>query len=608
MPLIDGVRDGAHDTTRDAVPEAVREGAPGPLLLGPLLRYVDGTSASVWVETRAPAAVRVEVDLPGGGTGGGSTRTLALHGHHFALVVVRGLPAGRRLPYRVLVDEGAGERAAWPPPAPGWSWPPSEIRTPAPGADLRLAFGSCRRAGDDGAESVRLVGVDALSALARRTVEEHGAEERWPDLLLFVGDQVYADDPTPATKRRLRERHRTGPDAGGDVREEIGDFEEYTWLYHETWGPEAVRWLLSTVPTCMLLDDHDLRDDWNTSDAWRREVSRQPWWRDRVAGAFASYWVYQHLGNLSPDELDADDLLARLRAEPDDAARDRLLDAFALGADADPSSARWSFARDLGPARLVAVDSRCARQLEPGRRRITDEAEWRWVREQALGAQDAGRADGPARHLLLATTLPVFLLHGVHHAEGFDEAVADGAWGRRAAGWAEKLRQAADLEHWAAFRASFADLVRLLADVGEGPRPPAGVLVLSGDVHCSYTARVRLPGAGPDAPAVHQLVMSPFRNPLSRGVRVANRLLDSRPARALTRALAAAAGVREPGVSWEVERGPWFANGVMTVVLAGDGTADVEVDHAVLEGGRQRLRRTLSDRLSAPGRERVTSA
>ncbi|NAZ85899.1 DUF7800 domain-containing protein [Kineococcus indalonis] len=600
MPTTDEVQPAAHDATGD--------GASAALLLGPLLRYVDDTSASVWVETRTPARVRVEVDLPGGRRADGATGTLTLHGHHFALVVVPGLPAGQRLPYRVLVDDGEGEALAWPPPAASWRWPASEIRTPERGADLRLAFGSCRRAGDDGPESVRLVGVDALSALAHRMVGEHHAEERWPDLLLFVGDQVYADDPTPALKERLRERHRGGPDAGEDVREEIGDFEEYTWLYHETWGPEAVRWLLSTVPTCMLLDDHDLRDDWNTSDTWRREVSRAPWWRDRVAGAFASYWVYQHLGNLSPEELAGDALLARLRAEPDDAERDRLLDGFALRADEDPSTARWSFSRDLGPVRLVAVDSRCARRLAPGARRIADEAEWGWVREQVLGAQDEEREDGPARHVLLATTLPAFLLHGIHHAEGFDEAVADGAWGPRAARWAEALRQAADLEHWAAFRSSFGDLVRLLGDVAAGPRPPSSVLVLSGDVHCSYTARVRVPGAGEDGPAVHQLVMSPFRNPLSRGVRLANRLLDSRPARTLTRALAAAAGVRDPDVSWRVENGPWFDNGVMTVVCAQDGTAAVEVDHAVDDGGRPRLRSTLRHRLSAPGRERVTSA
>jgi hypothetical protein len=566
------------------------------LLLGPLLRYVDTTRATVWVEVDEPGTVRVEVALPDGSTTGGRDDTLTLHGHHFALVVLEGLPTGERLPYTVhwrargaTGAEDAGARL-WPPR--DWSWPASEIRTPREGDPLRLAFGSCRRAGDDGEESTRLVGVDALSALAHRMVDEP-VEGRWPDLMLFVGDQVYADDPNPGIVERLRERHAGGPDDEDDVRDEIGDFEEYTWLYHETWGHEAVRWLLSTTPTCMLLDDHDLRDDWNTSDVWREQVSALPWWRERVTGAFASYWIYQHLGNLSPDELAGDDLLNRLRGIEDDAERDRRLDEFARAADEDAGTVRWSFYRDLGTTRLVAIDSRCARRLDPADRHITGEDEWAWVRSLALGAD----REEPARHLLLATTLPAFLLHGIHHAETFDEALASGRFGRVVAGWGEKLRQAADLEHWAAFHTSFRELVDLLGEVGRGERAPASVLLLSGDVHCSYTAQVHLPGVDPGSTVVHQLVMSPFRNPLQRAMKVANRLFDARPVRGILRGLAAATGVREPAVSWDVEHGPWFDNGVMTVVLDPDGRAGLEVDHA-RRGARPRLRRTLTDELT----------
>ncbi|WP_432564305.1 DUF7800 domain-containing protein [Kineococcus sp. SYSU DK003] len=544
-------------------------------LLGPVLRHVDTSSATVWVEVDVPGVVHVDVQLPGASCVRGSEPTLTLHGHHFALVVVEGLPSGQALPYTVSLEG----RQIWP---PVWDWPASEIRTAAPGAPVRLAFGSCRRAGDDGEESTRLVGVDALSALARRLLQ--GGDR--PDVLLLAGDQVYADDPNPGIVERLRERNAGRPEGAPDVRDEIGDFEEYTWLYHETWGPDPVRWLLSTVPTCMLLDDHDLRDDWNTSDVWRTQVGKRPWWRDRVTGAFASYWIYQHLGNLSPADLAGDRLLRVLRETGDDAERDAVLDEFARTADTHPGTARWSFSRDLGTTRLVAIDSRCSRRLTPGARYITDAAEWDWVRGQAL-------APG-ARHLLLATTLPPFLLHGIHHAETFDEAVADGRFGRRAAGWAERLRQAADLEHWAAFHRSFRQLVELLGELGRRPDAPASVLLLSGDVHCSYTAQVRLPGVDPARTAVHQLVMSPFRNPLDRGMQLANRLLDRRPVRAVLRGLALLAGVREPDVTWQVEHGPWFENGVMTVVLDPDGAATVEVDHAGRCQGAPRLRRTVT--------------
>ncbi|MFB9375466.1 alkaline phosphatase family protein [Kineococcus gynurae] len=596
---------------RSPSPSAV----PG-LLLGPMLRHVGEHRATLWVETEAPGRVEVLVDVPDSGTVRAGAETLTLHGHHYALVIVEDLPAAANLTYRVEVD---GSRV-WPPE--GSTRPPSRIRTLDVERDVRLSFGSCRRAGGHTAEDVDRLGVDALTALAERLCAEdpEAAGGSWPDVLLFVGDQVYADLPNPEVVGRLRERHAGRPQseqlpteqADADVSEEIGDFEEYTWLYHETWGGDprtdhegsagggAVRWLLSTVPSVMLLDDHDLRDDWNTSASWKEEISAQPWWRDRVTGAFASYWVYQHLGNLSPDEIAADPLLARLRAEPDPERRDEILDEFARLADADPSSARWSFVRDLGETRLVAVDSRCARQLTPGDRRITDAEEWEWVTRQAHGE---GRLT-PVRHLLLATTLPPFLVHGIHHAEGWNEALADGRWGRRVQAWSENFRQVADLEHWSAFRRSFDDLIALLRDVCTGEQAPASILVLSGDVHCSYTAEVQLPGVDRTRTEVHQLVMSPFRNPLSWGMRFAFRILDSRPLRALSRGLAQAAGVQDPPVRWQVQAGPWFDNGVMTVALDPAGGAGVTVEHAGTRDGRPVLRRTAARALT-PAHRRV---
>ena len=83
-------------------------------------------------------------------------------------------------------------------------------------------------------------------------------------------------------------------------------FAEYERLYRHSWGDPEIRWLMSTVPTAMIFDDHDIRDDWNTSASWRADMKEKPWWRDRIRAGLASYWVYQHLGNMSPAEL-ADD-------------------------------------------------------------------------------------------------------------------------------------------------------------------------------------------------------------------------------------------------------------------------------------------------------------
>ena len=59
------------------------------LLLGPLLRYVDETSAAVWVETDAPGTVTVTR-----GTASASARTFVVHDHHYALVELDGLDPG----------------------------------------------------------------------------------------------------------------------------------------------------------------------------------------------------------------------------------------------------------------------------------------------------------------------------------------------------------------------------------------------------------------------------------------------------------------------------------------------------------------------------------
>ena len=540
------------------------------LKLGPLLRYVDETRATVWVETDEPCEVEIL---------GHRTPTWSVHGHHYALVLIEGLRPASETPYEVKLDGNQ----VWP--LADSPYGPSAIRTPRADGTFRLTFGSCRRSAPFDEQGFKDFGPDALVALAERMA---GGDEDRPDALLLLGDQVYADDPSDAVLAKLRQAHGGRQDT--EVADEIGNFEEYTWLYDDAWLTPAVRWLFSTVPLCMLLDDHDLRDDWNTSLSWRRWVTAQPWWHDRVVGAYASYWVYQHLGNLSPEQLEKDPTYAAMRALDDEDERSSYLDAFAWEADDDPVSTRWSFYRDFGArskgVRLVAVDSRCSRDLQPERRAMVDQHEWEWVRRHTVGAAE------PINHLLLASTLPFLLSPGLHHLEGWNEAVASGAWGRRAAGIGEDIRQGMDLEHWASFRKSFDDLTDLLTDLVRGENPPTSILMLSGDVHCSYVAEASLDAVEHPGTAVRQLTMSPFRNPVGRHIALANKLLDSRWMTALLHKLAKSAGVRDVAASWRTAYGPWFGNGVMTVVVDDDRVA-VDVDHAKVAGGRQELTSTV---------------
>ena len=67
--------------------------------------------------------------------------------------------------------------------------------------------------------------------------------DEWPHALLLLGDQVYADEVSPATPSTSARAATPRPPG-----EAIADFEEYTQLYRESWGEPTIRWLLSTVP------------------------------------------------------------------------------------------------------------------------------------------------------------------------------------------------------------------------------------------------------------------------------------------------------------------------------------------------------------------------
>ena len=146
------------------------------------------------------------------------------------------------------------------------------------------------------------------------------------------------------TTKEMQEFIRSRRDIREEPGKELKDYEEYAHLYQLAWSDEANRWLLSTVPTAMIFDDHDIRDDWNASLDWKREMEATSWWHERIVAGLASYWVYQHLGNLSPRERAEDELWQRIVAHDGELRADLSaeLDEFADRCDSDPNSYRWS--------------------------------------------------------------------------------------------------------------------------------------------------------------------------------------------------------------------------------------------------------------------------
>ncbi|MDP9250339.1 MAG: alkaline phosphatase family protein [Chloroflexota bacterium] len=525
------------------------------LLLGPILRHVGGRDATLWVETDRPCEVEVRA-----GSGSGHERTFTVAGHHYAMVVLSGLEPGSSTPYHVLLDGDP----AWP--GSDSTFPPSRIRTIDPGRPIRLLFGSCREGPSvrgDGPE----LDPDVLDAYAKRMAgQDH---EHWPDLLLLVGDQIYADETSAAIQDFIRGRR----DIKREPKAEVADFEEYTRLYAESWGEPTMRWLLSTLPSSMIFDDHDVRDDWNTSHAWRLDMQRTDWWEERITGALMSYWIYQHLGNLTPAGLASDEMYSAVRNLPD---ADAALRAFAQAADREADGAKgtmWSYRRDFGPVRLLVIDSRCGRVLADGRRSMVSEPEFDWIESQV--------EDGSFEHLIVATSMPWLLPRALHDIESMDEALCAGSRGRLLGRMGESIRRAADLEHWAAFRKSFDRLARFFERVGRGEHggsAPATICVVSGDVHHSYVSEADYHEALTSR--VFQIMCSPIHNTIPLLMQLVFHVGWSNTIEGIVRFLARRTGVPPLPIHWHHPSGPHFGNTLALLILDGR-SARVRLERAV---------------------------
>ena len=212
---------------------------------------------------------------------------------------------GTTTPYEVRLD---GERV-WPPA--GSALPPPRIRRAAPGD--RCGWPSapagtphrCRSRTPSSAASWAPTHWmrTRSSSRSRRTPSGRTACCCW------------ATRSTRTRPRRTQQKIRARRDVSKPPGLQVKTSPSTRSSTRESWGNPLVRWLFSTVPTSMIFDDHDVHDDWNTSRIWRRRMQQHSWWQERIIGALAAYWVYQHLGNLSPAAL-ADDEIYRRSARP----------------------------------------------------------------------------------------------------------------------------------------------------------------------------------------------------------------------------------------------------------------------------------------------------
>ncbi len=223
-----------------------------------------------------------------------------------------------------------------------------------------------------------------------------------------------------------------------------------------------VRRVLANCPCYMVLDDHDVTDDWNITAAWRHRVDTRPAGRRIVANALAAYWACQGWGNdpgVPPKEDFVDGVTAFAGPGEDDERARRFIAAAHGRGD-------WGFVAPTEPPALF-LDTRTQRRTEG---LGDDELPWLIDAPALARLGDRLRSHGhaPGEPLLVVSPTPVLGLAMVEHLQDLVEHVIGAA--------------AVDFEAWAANQTGLAAFLQTLLEIG-----PGRCTILSGDVHYGFT-------------------------------------------------------------------------------------------------------------------------
>lgn len=326
-----------------------------------------------------------------------------------------------------------------------------------PGATpTRFAFAlmSCHQP-FDAAGRVRPSAPQMLRA-AQRCLAEHDAR-----FVLMVGDQMYADDP-PALSLFDPDHFA---DAGPPGRRSILDCTAaevrrlYQRRYRHFWGLPEMQALQAAYPCYMILDDHDVANNWGSNPA-----HQIPPWRTVGEGALAAFADYQ---------------AARIRAT----------------GEARPEDFHYAFT--YGHTAVFVMDLRTGRRAGPGAR-LAAERQFDDLQRFLEATRENKK--------IVAVVLSVPLVHVPRRLARL---------GARLPGWGEDFS-----DRWSS-DAHVRDRDRLLATIHahQVRCPEQRVLLLSGDIHIGCVHRICWPDAA--VPPLYQLIASPLTHETPRWVQLA---------------------------------------------------------------------------------------
>ncbi|MFJ8437638.1 alkaline phosphatase D family protein [Kitasatospora griseola] len=409
------------------------------------------------------------------------------------------------------------------------------------GQSVNLLHGSCRK--PHGA------GKDALAA-ADGLLELHSADlVNRPSALLLTGDQIYADDvaedltaPIIELGADLMGFDETVPVLGGATvpvrglvggarglllakvftpdyagvlrnsaaRNHLMGFGEFAAMYllgwnKALWPPgvaaanadlaagyrtlSGVRRVLANIPSYMILDDHEITDDWNRTRTWEERVEQHPTGRRVVTNAVAAYWAFQGWGN-EPGRFPADFASPLKQYVSSGGASTTDYEEAFYPANPDPNDpngtggpSRWQYVTPTDPP-VIMLDARTRRGFDPNDKDRPAELLGATAIEHLrtlLSTIDVQR-----RAVILVAPTPVFGVPGMEKAEE-GRLLQD----TLAAVLAQTGAAAADLESWHANAPALHRVLFALLDAGVRQ-----CVVLSGDVHYGFADSAEFASGG----------------------------------------------------------------------------------------------------------------
>ncbi len=336
------------------------------LILGPIVGDVSHDHASLWARADGAAHLRAWIgqksDLSDAAPIAATT-PLTESGAFAGIVRVENLQPDTRYYYNLRLDEAH--------PLPSDEPFPSFQTFPQPGQplDFNFAFGSCY-----------LPYMPDTGRMFRDLEAQRQSESL--RFLLMIGDQIYAD----------------GSEANGLGRIAI-DVDDYRKVYTFIWSQPDLRRLMANIPTFMILDDHEVDNDWHWDDPQRRwahlpfyerllrSLHRRP--KDeitlsihRVRDAMQAYYEHQVIHGPAPIQPPRLDATTRFVFQNDDGT--------------------LAYRFEYGAASFFVMDTRTMR-VEGKPRMLLGERQW-----EALEAWLAESNDGTKPKFLVSSSTLLF--------------------------------------------------------------------------------------------------------------------------------------------------------------------------------------------------------